>query len=125
MKQIIFISTLLIFLSTKMFAQDAKTKLTPEERARFQTGWMKENLNLDESQLTQVESLNLKFAQKMEEVKNIQGRLGKVREAKSNMDEKDKQLKKILTKDQFKIYKEKQEELREKLKQAAQERRNN
>ena len=40
------------------------------------------------------------------------------------MDEKDGQLKKILTKDQFKIYLEKREEIRDKMKEAARQRKN-
>lgn len=122
MKKIIFISTILIFLVGKMFAQEVETKLTVEERARMQTEWMKQNLNLDQDQLIQVEQLNLKYAQKMDEVKTIPGKIVKLKKAKAIMDEKDGELKKVLTKDQFKDYLEKKEELRDKLKKAAQQR---
>ncbi len=124
MKQIILISTFLIFLGGKMFAQDVEPKLSPEERARFQTEWMKQNLNLSEDQLTQIEPLNLKYAQKMEEVKAISGKIGKLKKAKAIMDEKDGQLKKILNKDQFNVYLEKREEIRDKMKEAAKQRKN-
>ena len=124
MKQIILISTFLIFFGGKMFAQDVETKLSPEERARFQTEWMKQNLSLSEDQLTQIEPLNLKYAQKMEEVKAISGKIGKLKKAKAIMDEKDGQLKKILTKDQFNVYLEKREEIRDKMKEAAEQRKN-
>ena len=124
MKQIILISTFLILLGGKMFAQDVETKLSPEERARFQTEWMKQNLSLSEDQLTQIEPLNLKYAQKMEEVKAISGKIGKLKKAKAIMDEKDGQLKKILNKDQFDVYLEKREEIRDKMKEAAQQRKN-
>lgn len=124
MKQIILISTFLILLGGKMLAQDAETKLSPEERARFQTEWMKQNLSLSEDQLTQIEPLNLKYAQKMEEVKAISGKIGKLKKAKAIMDEKDGQLKKILNKDQFNVYLEKREEIRDKMKEAAQQRKN-
>lgn len=124
MKQIILISTFLILLGGKMFAQDAETKLSPEERARFQTEWMKQNLSLSDDQLVQIEPLNLKYAQKMEEVKAISGKIGKLKKAKAIMDEKDGQLKKILNKDQFNVYLEKREEIRDKMKEAAQQRKN-
>jgi len=124
MKQIILISTFLIFLSGKMFAQDVETKLSPEERARFQTEWMKQNLSLSNDQLAQIEPLNLKYAQKMEEVKAISGKFGKLKRAKAIMDEKDGQLKKILNKDQFNVYLEKREEIRDKMKEAAKQRKN-
>lgn len=124
MKQIILISTFLILLGGKVFAQDVETKLSPEERARFQTEWMKQNLSLSEDQLTQIEPLNLKYAQKMEEVKAISGKIGKLKKAKAIMDEKDGQLKKILNKDQFNVYLEKREEIRDKMKEAAQQRKN-
>jgi len=124
MKQIILISTFLILLGGKMFAQDVETKLSPEERARFQTEWMKQNLSLSDDQLVQIEPLNLKYAQKMEEVKAISGKIGKLKKAKAIMDEKDGQLKKILNKDQFDVYLEKREEIRDKMKEAAQQRKN-
>ncbi len=124
MKQIILIGTFLIFMTGKIFAQDVETKLSPEERARFQTEWMKQNLSLSEDQLAQIEPLNLKYAKKMEEVKTISGKIGKLKKAKAIMDEKDGQLKKILTKDQFKIYLEKREEIRDKMKEAARQRKN-
>jgi hypothetical protein len=125
MKQIIFISAFLILLGGKLFALDVETKRTPEERARIQTEWMKQSLNLNESQLTQIEPLNLKYVQKMEEVKTIPGRIGKLKKVKSIMEEKDNELKRILTKDQFNVYLEKREELKNKLKEARQERKNN
>jgi hypothetical protein len=40
------------------------------------------------------------------------------------MDEKDKELKKILNKDQYQIYQDKKEELLEKMKEANQQRKN-
>ena len=84
MKQIILIGTFLIFMTGKIFAQDVETKLSPEERARFQTEWMKQNLSLSEDQLAQIEPLNLKYAKKMEEVKTISGKIGKLKKSQSH-----------------------------------------
>jgi hypothetical protein len=124
MKHTILISTFLILLGGKLFAQDVESKLSPEECARFQTEWMKQNLSLSEDQLVQIEPLNLKYAQKMEEVKASSRKIGKLKKAKAIMDEKDGQLKKILTKDQFNVYLEKREEMRDKMKEAAKQRKN-
>jgi len=124
MKQLIFVSTLLIALSVNVFAQDFETKRTAEERARFQTEWMKQNLGLSDNQLAQVDPLNLKYARQMDGVKNISGKFAKLKKAKSIMDEKDNELKKILNKDQCQIYQDKKEELREKMKEANQQRKN-
>jgi hypothetical protein len=125
MKQLILMSAFVILIGGKLFAQDAKTNRTPEERARIQTEWMKQTLKLDETQLTKIEPLNLKYAKKMEEIKSIPSKMDKLKKAKSIMDEKDKELKKILNKDQFDVYLEKREELKDKMKETAQERRNN
>lgn len=125
MQKIILVSTLFFLLSRVNYAQETGSKHTPEERAQIQTEWMKQTLKLDETQLVQIEPLNLKYAQKMEEVKAVSGKIGKLKKAKSIMDEKDNELKKILNKDQFNVYLEKREELRDKLKEAAQERKNN
>jgi uncharacterized membrane protein len=107
-----------------MFAQDFESRRTAEERARFQTEWMKQNLKLSDDQQTQVDPLNLKYARQMNEVKSISGKFAKLKKAKSIMDEKDKELKKILNKDQYQIYQDKKEELREKMKEANQQRKN-
>jgi hypothetical protein len=124
MKQLIFISTLLIVLSVNVFAQDFETKRTAEERARFQTEWMKQSLGLSDDQQAQVDPLNLKYARQMDGVKNISGKFAKLKKAKSIMDEKDKELKKILNKDQYQLYQDKKEELLEKMKEANQQRKN-
>ena len=43
------------------------TETTPEERAQFQTDYMKENLSLTGDQETKVHDVNVKYAEKMQE----------------------------------------------------------
>jgi hypothetical protein len=95
-----------------------RTSYTPEERAKVQTAWMKENLQLTDDQLKLVDPLNLEYAKKMESVKGIDGKMKQLKKAKGILDEKDARLKKILTKKQFDTYLEKKKELREKAMEA-------
>ncbi|MDD4226146.1 MAG: hypothetical protein PHS40_12010 [Mariniphaga sp.] len=115
MKKLIVFSLIVFVMTVKSFAQDFENKYTPQERAQMQTGWMKENLQLNEQQLLKVDSLNLKYALKMEEVKSTQGRLNQVKKARSIAEEKDAQLKQILDKTQYETYLEKRKELRHKM----------
>ena len=100
---------LLVYVMTN--AQLTNSSYTPEERANFQTEWMKANLSLNEQQITLIESINLEYAQKMEKVKQINGKVAKLKEAQKISDEKDEKLAEMLSRDQFKIYLDKKKEL--------------
>jgi len=73
MKKLVLISFIFCFIAAGALAQETETR-TPEERAQIQNEWMKENLQLSEDQIPRVELLNLEYAQKMEEVKKMNGR---------------------------------------------------
>jgi hypothetical protein len=122
MRRIIFSGIFLIFLAQGAFAQNFGMQFTPEERAQMQTEWMKENLQLNDSQLVKVEALNLEYALKMEKIKEINGNLSKLRAAKKTSEEKDKKLKKLLDKEQFEFYLDKRKEMQKKAKEMANER---
>lgn len=104
--------------------KDAKALLkesTPEQRAALQTGFMKNKLKLDTTQVTKVQAINLKYAQKLDPVMKGDGRkLKMLREAMSIQKDKDAELKTALTADQYKQYEAMKEEMREKLKEAKQ-----
>ena len=121
MKRIILMSMLLLAGATGAFAQAGGTTYTPEQRAQIQNDWMKANLQLTDVQLEKVSELNLEYAQKMEEVKTIQGKLDKLKKAREIADEKDKRLKQVLTKEQFDLYQEKKSELRKMARERAKE----
>ncbi len=122
MRRIIFSGILLMFLAQGTFAQNFGMQLTPEERAQMQTEWMKENLQLNDSQLVKVDTLNLEYARKMEKIKEINGNLSKLKAAKKTSEEKDKKLKKLLNEEQFKFYLDKRKEMQKKAKEMANER---
>ncbi|WP_153631532.1 hypothetical protein [Prolixibacter sp. SD074] len=121
MKRIILMSMLFLTSSIGAFAQFSGTTYTPGQRAQIQNDWMKDNLRLTNEQLEKVSELNLEYAQKMEEVKTIQGKLDKLKKARDIADDKDKRLKQVLTKEQFDLYQEKKSELRKMARERAKE----
>jgi hypothetical protein len=96
-----------------------------EKRSSKMTEWMKTNLNLTVDQLSQVQGLNMKYAVKMDSLRNSgQARQEKFAAMKSDDAARDSELKGILTEEQFKTYREKKQEMRgrykEKLKDKSQ-----
>jgi len=95
---------------------EALQSSTPQERATFQTEYMKHKLALTDEQLPKVSALNLETAQKMDPVlKGSQGPLMKMRAMKAIEDQKETQLQAILTPDQFQKFLAAREELKQKL----------
>ena len=87
---------------------------SPEERAAKLTEWMKMNLNLTDEQIPKIQEVNLKYANRMEALKNNDHvRSQKVKEAQSTSLAKDDELELILTDEQFNQYESKKEELKE------------
>ena len=86
--------------------------MDPEQMAERQTNMMKEQLELTAEQLPKIEELNLKYAKKMGEVRE---EVGEDREAMREkimplMQEKDTELKKILTAEQWAKFEEERKE---------------
>lgn len=108
-------------------AQDEDFKnSTPEERAEFQTDWMKSELSLDPTVVPNVYNINLKYSKKMQSIMNSGGsRIQKYREFKASSDAKDAELKNVFTKDQYKMYQQRKEEMKQKMKERIQEKRRN
>ncbi len=121
LKKLIMIAITTVIALHQVFAQDLVFVFTPEERAQIQTEWMKENLQLNDSQLVKIEALNLDYALKMEKVKSINGNLSKMKAARKASEEKDEKLKKLLSEEQFEFYLNKRKELRKKAMEIAKE----
>jgi hypothetical protein len=84
---------------------------------------MKTNLQLTAEQAAPVQEINLKYANKMDDLrKSSQGRRAKMQTLKSDNKAKDAELKKILTADQFKTYLAKKDEIKKKFKEEMKER---
>lgn len=87
-------------------------KSTPEQRADTLTSIMARELDLKNDQISNVRSVNLKYAQKAENMKTSEAsRKDKFQSAKNMDEEKDGQLKPILTEDQYKKYQQKKNDI--------------
>jgi len=97
---------------------------TPEQRANFQTKMMTTKLSLDTVTSQKVYAINLKANQKLDPLIKAEGgggKFAKLRQMKGIEDDKDKELKSILTADQYKQYEAAKEEMKEKMKEKMQE----
>jgi hypothetical protein len=119
-----FVGTIFLFLiSCPVFAQNGELKnSTPEERAELQSEWMKSTLKLSPSVVPAVEALNLKYAKKTQSLlKSEKSKLHKFKAYKADSDAKDKELRNLLTSDQYKLYQQKKDEMEQKMKQRLKE----
>jgi len=96
-----------------------KTPPTPEERANKLTLWMKTNLQLGDSQVVRVQEINLKYANKMQQLydNTTLKRRQKVQLLQDNDKAKDQELKGVLTDDQYKTYQSKKAEAKKQVKE--------
>jgi hypothetical protein len=84
-------------------------QMSPEDRAKQETEWMKKDLALTAQQLVKVDSINLKYAKKSADLRSqMQGQDREARMAKMQeiQGQKETELKAVLTEDQLKKYKE-------------------
>ncbi len=111
-----------LFLFVNSYSQEKEIPPAPDRAAKL-TEWMKTNLQLTAEQVSPVQEINLKYANKMDDLrKSSQGRRAKMQTLKSDNKAKDAELKKILTADQFKTYLAKKEEIKKKFKEEMKER---
>jgi hypothetical protein len=125
MKPIFILTPALLFLMVLCSAccvaqqQDAEP-VPPDERAAKLTAWMKSNLQLTADQENPAQEINLKYANKTEDLRNSdEPRKEKFKKLKGYNAEKDDELKKLFTEEQFKLYLAKKEEVKEEFKTKA------
>lgn len=109
MKNLGFLLVILVLISNVACGQRNGQNFDPEERAKSQTEQLKKALDLDKDQEKKVYALNLKAGKEMAEMrKDMQGGGGDreaMREKFGAMREKqNKEMKKILSDDQYKEY---------------------
>ncbi len=124
MKKILFDSFLLIALSFafNVICAQKKASSTPEERTGKWTEWMKANLQLSDSQVTQVQDINLKYANKTQGLQTATlSRKEKMQVLKDNDKAKDAELKNVFTTDQYNAYQAKKDEIRKQMKEKMRE----
>lgn len=106
-----------LLFSVPISAQDI-AKDQAEERAKNMTEQMQKKLSLTDAQYQSVYTINLKYAKKNEQLKNSdENKMAKFRKFKSSQQDKSKELKTVLTKDQFTQYEEWIKEVQAELKQ--------
>ena len=91
---------------------------TPEQRAEALTAVMKSKLQLNPEQVPRVQAINLAYVLKNEPViKSDARKRAKFKQLKALQKDKDNELEKVLTAEQFKQYQALKEELKEKIKE--------
>lgn len=114
------------FLSvTSLMAQTNAQNATPEKIAEVQTKMLSDTLKLDSAENNQLYQLNLKYANKLQDLKSINDRKKKIKEFRAMNNDKDKEMKDLLSDEQYKVYLGLKQEMQDKMKQRMQERRNN
>jgi len=94
-----------------------------EERARRLTDQMKEQLGLTEEQMPRVAEINLRIAKQVDDIRVAAGgnRSERANQVRSAQAQRDKELKPILTREQWEKYEKMLEEMRSKARDRARE----
>jgi uncharacterized membrane protein YfhO len=120
MKKIINIAVMLVLVMLVANQATAQSKMTEEQKKEAKAKYQayKEKLNLNEEQSKQVDAINTTWFEGIAELKNSgAGKMAKYRKFKSLNSERDNKMKAVLTKEQFKIYKQQQEEMKDEFKE--------
>lgn len=111
----------LFLIGTNITCAQSKTAKLTEEQKEEVTNNLEEYavaLDFSEDQRPKFEEITIKYAEQMIAVKNGGGRkLQKYKKVKSIRENKDAEMKILLSKDQYKVYLEKQEEMKKKIKE--------
>lgn len=119
MKKLIIVALLLLAICTSSYGQSNNPKLTEEQKKEWKARLdaYREKLNLTDEQKPQVDEVNLEYLEALSEIRESGGsKLSKYRMYKKANGGRDKKMKSILSKEQYKIYKEQQEEFKEEIK---------
>ena len=126
MKDVRRIGILAIVLLIAFFSTNAQDKQIPPaaDRAAKMTEWMKTNLQLTAEQEPKVQDINLKYANKADQLRNSSlGKRQKMQSLKADSNAKDQELKAVLTPSQYSSYESKKAEVKKKFKEKAKENR--
>ena len=115
----LFFALFLIGINTNC-AQSRATNLTEEQKEEIKKNLeaYAAALHLSEEQKPKFEEITKKYAEQMKAVKDSGGRpMSKFKKVKSIRKNKDADMKSLLSKDQYKVYLEKQKEMQKKMKE--------
>ncbi len=112
--QSVFLVTIFTVISSVSLFSQSRQHRSPEDMAKQQTEWMTKELTLDKGQVEKISVMNLKYSKELQKTwQENQGNREAMRSAMTKLtEEKDKELKKVVTEDQFKLYKKKVAERR-------------
>lgn len=118
-KIVLAVICLHMIVSVNGFTQ-TRQKMTEEQKkemlARFET--YKKELNLTEGQALEVQKINSEYFEAMADLKESDAtRMEKFRKFRESKMTRDSKMKKVLNKEQYKMYKDFQAEMREELKE--------
>ena len=89
-----------------------RQRQSPEVRAGKQTEWMRKNLNINDDQARRVNNIIVKYAQRMDELMNMPRGQMKKEDRMDAMDRRDHDLSEVLSAEQFKLFKQHEEEMK-------------
>ena len=120
MKRILNITLMLVLVTLVAANASAQSKMTEEQlkevKARYQAN--KEKLNLTADQSKKVDAINTTWFEGVAELKRSGGsKMERYKKFKSLNQDRDSKMKDVLTKEQFKIYKQQKQEMKEEFKQ--------
>ena len=121
----LFKSSLLIFIallatSNTNFAQTNSAELTDQQKEELNKNIEEfaQTLSLSEEQRIQFEEITIKYTAQMMEVRDSDsGKMKKYKKVKSIRKKRNAEMKELLSKDQYKVYLEKQKEIQKKMKE--------
>jgi len=91
---------------------------TPTERAVSQTRFMQKKLNISQDEVAKIREINQEYAEKVEPVlKGSSIGFFKMRDIKAILEQKDDTLRSVLTPEQFDVYTDAKDELKQALQQ--------
>ncbi len=112
------IVVVLLLISTIAFAQERKLTEEQQTQLKEQLEQYYEKLDLSEEQKPIFEDITKKYVLQMKALKtSTKGRFAKYREYKSIVGSKNKEMKTLLSAEQYKVYKNTQKEIQKKMKE--------
>jgi hypothetical protein len=117
LKRFIYVMGLLLVM-TPAFTQSSKmSDKTSEEKARLMTDKQNERLQFYDDQENKMYEINLKYIKEMEKISGQPRSRQKLLKMKDLSQRKDKEVKQVLDKDQYKTYQEIKEEMRQRIRE--------
>ena len=119
-RKLFIIATMMSFmcLTINLSSQIYQTKMSADEHAKMTTNEMKNKLDLDHNQYQKVHEINLKYAKKQNELAaSSANKKSEAKTMKSLHEEKEKELKGVLTSDQYKKYEGMEKEMKKEAKE--------